>query len=146
VQVRPMNPVLKAPEIKRLKLEYDKLLSSFAFNFNLRRFMEDKNRTEFSVIDGVRYFNTGDIGAFTAKVGRCKLTRAMKPTLKAPGTKHLRLKYDTLSILLQCCFQLQLAPLHQGPAAHRGPQEGPGRGVLVDDFKIRVESAYGLSA
>jgi len=35
--------------------------------------LEDKNRTEFSVIDGVRYFHTGDIGAFTAKVGRCRL-------------------------------------------------------------------------
>ena len=37
--------MLKAPEIerfklKRLKLEYDKLLSGFAFNFNLRRYIE----------------------------------------------------------------------------------------------------------
>ena len=31
-----MKPMLKAPGIKRLKLNYDKLLSSFAFNFNLR--------------------------------------------------------------------------------------------------------------
>ena len=83
-----MQPMLKAPEIKRLKLEYDKLLSSFAFNFNLRRFMEDKNRTEFSVIDGVRYFHTGDIGAFTAKVRRCRLT-VSKPVLTAPMVSAL---------------------------------------------------------
>jgi hypothetical protein len=38
VQVDPIKPMLKAPGTKRLKLEYDKLLSSFAFNFNLRRY------------------------------------------------------------------------------------------------------------
>jgi len=33
----------------------------------------------------------------------------MKPTLKAPGTKRLKVKYDKLlSILLQCCFQIDL--------------------------------------
>jgi len=38
VQVEPMKPMLKAPGTKRLKLKYDILLSSFAFNFNLRRY------------------------------------------------------------------------------------------------------------
>ena len=38
VQVEPMQPMLKPPEIKRLKLEYDKLLSTFAFDVNLRRY------------------------------------------------------------------------------------------------------------
>ena len=37
VQVDPNKPKLKAPGYKRLKLKLDKLLSSFAFNFNLRR-------------------------------------------------------------------------------------------------------------
>ena len=32
-----MKPTLKAPESKRLKQKDDELLSSFAFNFNLRR-------------------------------------------------------------------------------------------------------------
>ena len=36
VQVEPMKPLLKAPGAKRLKPKCDKLLSSFAFNFNLR--------------------------------------------------------------------------------------------------------------
>jgi len=33
-----MNPVLKAPGTKRLKLTYENQLSSLAFNFNLRRY------------------------------------------------------------------------------------------------------------
>jgi hypothetical protein len=40
VQVDPTSPKLKAPGTKRLKLKYDRLLSSFAFNFNLRRSMQ----------------------------------------------------------------------------------------------------------
>ena len=35
VQVDPIKPKLKAPATKRLKLECDKQLSSFAFKFNL---------------------------------------------------------------------------------------------------------------
>jgi len=38
VQVDPMKPTRKAPGTKRLKLKYGKLLSSFAFKFNLRRY------------------------------------------------------------------------------------------------------------
>jgi hypothetical protein len=38
VQVDPIKPTLKAPGTVRLKPNYDKLLSSFAFNFNLRRY------------------------------------------------------------------------------------------------------------
>jgi hypothetical protein len=38
VQVDPIKPMLKAPGTKRLKLKHDKTLSSFAFNFNLRRY------------------------------------------------------------------------------------------------------------
>jgi hypothetical protein len=38
LQVDPMKSTLKAPRSKRLKLEHEKLLSNFAFNFNLRRY------------------------------------------------------------------------------------------------------------
>jgi len=38
VQVDPIKPTLKAPVTKRLKLHYDKPLSTFAFKFNLRRY------------------------------------------------------------------------------------------------------------
>jgi hypothetical protein len=33
-----MKPKLKPPETKRLKLEYDGLLSNFGFKFSLRRY------------------------------------------------------------------------------------------------------------
>jgi WD40 repeat protein len=39
----------------------------------------------------------------------------IKPTSKAPGTQLLKLKYDILlSILLESCLQIQLAPLQHG--------------------------------
>ena len=38
MRVHPIKPTLKAPGTKRLKLTYDKLLSSFAINFKLRRY------------------------------------------------------------------------------------------------------------
>jgi len=38
VQVDPIKPTLKTPGTKRLRLKCGKLLSSFAFNFNLRRY------------------------------------------------------------------------------------------------------------
>ena len=38
MQVDPVKPALKAPGTQRLKLNYDYLLTSFAFNFNLRRY------------------------------------------------------------------------------------------------------------
>ena len=40
MQVDPIKPNLKAPGSKRLKLKYDEPLSNFAFNFNLRRYIE----------------------------------------------------------------------------------------------------------
>jgi hypothetical protein len=33
-----MKPMLKPPGTERLKLDFDELLSSFAFQFNLRRY------------------------------------------------------------------------------------------------------------
>jgi hypothetical protein len=41
VQVDPMKRTLKAPVTKILKLRYDKLLSSVAFNFNLRSYNKE---------------------------------------------------------------------------------------------------------
>ena len=38
VHLEPMKPLLTAPGIKSLELNYDDLLSSVAFNFNLRRY------------------------------------------------------------------------------------------------------------
>ena len=38
VQVEPIKSNMKAPGAQRLKLKYDNPISSFAFNFNLRRY------------------------------------------------------------------------------------------------------------
>ena len=38
MQVDPIKATLKAPGTKRLKLKHDELLSTFAFNFNVRRY------------------------------------------------------------------------------------------------------------
>ena len=40
MQIDPMNPMLKALGYKHLRLEHYNLLSKFAFNFNLRRYIE----------------------------------------------------------------------------------------------------------
>ena len=40
MQVDPIKPTLKAPGTKRLKLLYDKLLSTSAFNFNFRCYIK----------------------------------------------------------------------------------------------------------
>jgi len=60
VHVDPIEPTLKAPGTKLLKLTYDEPLPNFAFKFNLRRYM--------AVARGA--------------VGRCRLP-VSKPELKA---------------------------------------------------------------
>jgi len=57
VQVDPIEPTLRAPEIKRLKLKMIGLLSKFAFDFNLRRYMEAVQAAQ-SQHDGAREAQT----------------------------------------------------------------------------------------
>ena len=45
VQIDPINPKLKAPGTKRLKLKCDILLSTSAFKFNLRRYSQARCQT-----------------------------------------------------------------------------------------------------
>jgi hypothetical protein len=44
VQVDPIEPTLKPPGTERLKLKYEKLFSSFAFERNLRRYKKEEQR------------------------------------------------------------------------------------------------------
>ena len=44
VEVDAINPMLKPPGTQRLKLKHDEVPSNFAFNFNLRRYTEDKRK------------------------------------------------------------------------------------------------------
>ena len=74
VQLDPVKPTLKAPGTRRLTLKSYKLLSTFAFNFNLRRFT-------------VGVPPRGRCGG-GATQGRAVQVDPIKPTLKAPGTKR----------------------------------------------------------
>ena len=59
-----------------MKLKYDELLTNFAFKFNLRRYTAGAQRER-------RHLP-----------GRAVRVDPIKPTLKAPGIKLLKLKYD----------------------------------------------------
>jgi len=67
-----MKSKLKALETQRLKLKYDILvqLSSFAFNFNLRRY----NEGSFQDIDIRINSATANLQTFQIEAGRCRLT------------------------------------------------------------------------
>ena len=43
MQVDPIKPTLKAPGTERLNLKFDEMLSIFAFNSNLRRYISVLN-------------------------------------------------------------------------------------------------------
>ena len=67
MQVDPIKPKLKPPGTKRLKLEYDGLLSNFGFKFNLRRYNLAQAQ--------MRSPNAGGIGGGgLCMVRRCRLT------------------------------------------------------------------------
>ena len=66
MQVDTIKPTLTAPGTKRLKLQYDSLLSNFAFKFNLRRY------TMPTAVAVARSFPL--YTAKSTKVGRCRLT------------------------------------------------------------------------
>jgi hypothetical protein len=75
VQIEPMKPTLKAPGTKHLKPKGDEQLSSFAFDFYLRR------------------YNSGTVELGT--VGQCRLT-VSKSVFNVPMVQRLKLAYDEL--------------------------------------------------
>ena len=82
VQVHPIKLTMKAPGTERLKLEYDKLLSSFAFKTNMRRYR---------VVNGAVSAHphptpAGRVSYY--QVTRCSLTLS-NPVLKAPMVSAL---------------------------------------------------------
>ena len=91
----------------------------------------------------------------------------MKPKLKAPRTKRLKLRYDDLlSNLLRLCFQIQVAPVHEGAGrallpggvqerggaqeyaavvGHAHPDGGAGgRGLHSFTFQLNVSAFCGI--
>jgi hypothetical protein len=84
-----MKPKLKPPGTKRLKLKHENPLSSFAFNFNLRRYRADCG------------------GAHSgAHRGRAVQVDPIKPTLKAPKSKLSKLAHE--KVLSNCAFKFHL--------------------------------------
>jgi threonine aldolase len=68
-------------------------------------------------MDGARIWNAA------AALGTAVQVDPIKPTLKAPGTQRLKLRYNKLlSSLPQSCFQFQLAPLQLGCSPARAVQ------------------------
>ena len=63
VQVDPIKQTLKPPGTKRLKLKYYKLLSSVAFNFNLRRYTEEMEELKRSLELQIEDLKVGNIYA-----------------------------------------------------------------------------------
>ena len=92
MQVDPIKPTLKAPGTKRLKLKNDVPLSNFAFKFNLRRYNKRDNAR---LPQHNHAWGNGSTPQSTMH-GRAVQADPIKPTLKAPGTKRLKLKYGKL--------------------------------------------------
>ena len=80
MQLDPIKPAAKATGTKRLKLRYYEVLSSAAFIFNWRRCALAWNLPHTCIFQS-------DI-----VVGWCRLVDPNKPTLKAPGSRRLKLE------------------------------------------------------
>ena len=104
MQVDPIKPALKAPGINLLKLKYDKPPSNFALKFNLRRYNLDRfvllaagskaGRCRFTPdVYGYRVRFIQIKGQVHTDVGSDVTVQVdhIRPTLKAPGTKRLKL-------------------------------------------------------
>jgi len=85
-----IKPMLKAPGYKRLKSKYDEVLSillKFCFQFQLAPLQHGRVLARLGercvARDGVPLHR-----------GKAVQVDSIKPTLKAPGTKRLKLKYD----------------------------------------------------
>jgi hypothetical protein len=98
VQVDPIKPKLKPPGTTPLKLQYDEPLSSFAFEFNLRRCTKAKKAKEKERAREKREAEAAERvarvkaeAAAEEAVGRCRLTLS-KPELKARLVSALETK------------------------------------------------------
>ena len=140
MQVDPIKPTLNAPGIKLLKLIYDVPLSNFAFKFSLR------------------HYTLGHDSLACARGGAVQVY-PIKPTLKAPETKRLKLNYDvTLSKFAFKFNSRRYTEVKAGKADQAVPAvtalnlenmfaaSATGRAVQVDPIKPNVESDYGIRA
>jgi hypothetical protein len=75
----------------------------------------------------------GTAARFHHPNGRAVQVDPIKPKLKAPGTKRLKLKCDNLLVINKCCFQIKLAPLHNGIAV-----DNQGNMLVSDSHNHRI--------
>jgi len=87
LQVDPIKPSLKTPDSKSLKLEQEKLLSSFAFNFNLRPYILGDEQEQAAVVERMpmgRLLVTPEARSNTrpllSSTGAVFITETLKPT------------------------------------------------------------------
>jgi len=158
VQVNPMKSKLKPPGTKRSKLKCDIPLSTYAFNFNLRRYslalrrlggrrgVDGRRRDRGERVAG---HHGGHLGGDAAAggLGRAQLQgRAVqvdpiKPVLKAPGTKRLKLNSD--DPLSKFAFRFNLRRYTKVSFARGGGLGQQPRRILVGRCRLtHIESAY----
>jgi hypothetical protein len=126
--------MLKAPRSKRLKSKYDKPLSDFAFNFNLRRCSMGVRDSEKSADDSTDSYDY--------------LSRFVETIHEVSGVEHF-IVHARCAVLggLSPAANRTVPPLRYGEV-HRLADDFPalGKAVHVHSNKTRVESAYGFSA
>jgi len=112
VQFDTLKPTLNAPGTHRLKLEFDGLVSNFAFNFNLRHYSWDA----MVVCTQLGYPTAYVYAVSSAYFGQGSAVQVdpIKPMLKAPGTKRLKLRYDVP--LSNFAFNFNLRRYTKAPA------------------------------
>jgi hypothetical protein len=115
-----MKPKLKPPGTKRLTLKCDEPLSSFAFKLNLRRYIAAADGVSAAARHDVRNGRSAAAaGVRAGSLGKAVQVHPIKPTLKAPGAKRLKLKCDAL--LSKCAFNFSLRHYSTVELARSGP-------------------------
>jgi len=122
VQVDPIKPLLKAPGTKRLKLKHGEQLSNFAFKFNLRRY---------SPVQQQRAAESAVALALLTGPGRAVQVDPIKPTLKAPGSKRLKLQHEKLLSNFSFNFDLRRYTSAAPPTPSSPPPWKPRRGAVA---------------
>ena len=137
-QVKPIKPALKAPGTKRLKLKYDELPSSFAFNFNLRRYSVG---LEGPIISSVSFDVTAVGGEVLSKMFSC-----------CPGSQFpqvyfylamTRFNVDYLrNIFVPVCLSVMVGFLAYFIPAAEGERLGLGVTCLLTVLAVMVRARF----
>jgi hypothetical protein len=145
-----MKPMLKPSGNQRLKVKYDQLLSSFAFNFNLRLYTTDTSAAASASSED--HPKNAVIAAVTAAVTATAVTAASEEAALAIATEsielHMSMRDDDLSAANTAS---EVTDANHDDDSMSAPFVGAGLlasliggGVQVDGCKTRVDSAFGV--